>query len=413
MAGKNRSYKIFDISDKLTRTRMLLRALSLTFAVSLWLFVTWDGTATSVRNISVPLKYPDIQDGYSIANATATIEVTLEGRIENLALMDRNEVTASVAVHDLKPGKYRLPVQLDIPDGIRVASYSPQVVDIELFRIIERTLRPALTIVGETPPNLSLGNVGITPAEVVVRGPEPMILPIRRAEVKASADSLARGINEDLEVALVGEDGYVEGLVIEPSQVRVAAKLEEAVVQKQVPVRVSVEGKPSEGFNVGSVMLSPDMVTLRGRRSSLENVSEITLNDIDITGHYDIMDIAVPLDSPAADITIVSADRVNVTIEFSSVLEEMTFQGVPVKIDGNGVFEEWALNPSAVNVTLERTAATTEPFDMQAPPFELYVDVTNVVTRRMLLPVLVRGLSGDIRLLRIDPEWVTIRAVAR
>ncbi|MDR1514275.1 MAG: hypothetical protein LBS45_01150 [Synergistaceae bacterium] len=413
MSLKNRLQKFFDISDEAKRTRFVLRIFSIVFAVSLWLFVTWDSTAPSARNISVPLKYPDMQDGYSIVNAVSVIDVTLEGRIEQLALMDRSEIIASVAVQDLRPGKYRLPVQLEIPDGVRLSGYSPQVVDVELFRIIERTLRPTLSISGDAPENLSLGNVSIIPAEVVARGPESLIFSIRRAEVRETAQNLTVGINGDLDVRLVGGEGDEEGILVEPSKVRVVAKLEEAVNSKRVPVRVSVSGTPGEGFDIGIVSLSPDMVTLRGRRSSLKDVNEIVLNTIDITGHSEAMNIDVPLDPPASGITVVSADKVNVRVEFDSAVEVVTFQSVPVSIEGKSDNIEWALDPPEVSVTLERTVSATERFDMTHPPFELYVDVTNIVARRLALPVLARNLSRDMRILRIDPERVTIDAVTR
>jgi YbbR domain-containing protein len=416
MTVRGKLRKIFDISDGSRRTRIVLQILSIVFAASLWLFVTWDRTAPSSSNISVisvPLKYPDLQDGYSIANAVTVVDVTIEGRIERLALMDKSEITASVSVQDLRPGKYRLPVQLEIPDGVRLSGYSPHIVDVELFRIIERTLRPSLSVVGSTPENLSLGNVSITPAEVMARGPESLIFSIRRAEVRESVEKLTAGINDDLSVVLVGDGGDAEGILVEPAKVRVVAKLEEAVDQKRVPVRVTVEGTPAEGFDIGIVSVSPDMVTLRGRRSSLASVNEIALNAIDVTGHSEVMNIDVPLDSPASDITAVSADKVNVRVEFDSAMETVTFQAVPVSVDGRGVYLEWALDPASVSVTLERTVSSTEPFDISNPPLEPYVDVTNVVARRLMLPVLVRGLSGDMRVLRIEPERVTVNALIR
>ena len=413
MAAKRMFHKFFDFSDESRRTRIALQVLSLVFAMSLWLFVTWDGTAASVRNISVPLKYPDLQDGYSIADAATAIDVTLEGRIEVLALMDRNEITASVAVNDLRPGKYRLPVQLEIPEGVRLSAYSPHTVDVELFRIIERTLRPALSVTGSPPENLSLGSVSINPAEVVTRGPEALILSVRRAEVRESVENLMIGINGDLAVKLVGDDGDVDGILVEPRQVRVIAKLEEAVDLKRVPVMVSAEGIPAEGFDIGIVSVSPDMVTLRGRRSSLQRVDEIVLNAIDVTGHSETMDIDVPIDPPAEGIAVLSADKANVRIEFDSAVEAATFQNVPVSVTGLGVYGDWALEPATASVTLERTVADTARFDMDSPPLELYVDVTNVVTRRMVLPVLVRNLSEDVRVLRIDPERITINALIR
>ena len=413
MSVMGRLRKFFDISDEPRQTRIVLQVLSIVFAASLWLFVTWDGTAPSSRSISVPLMYPDLQDCYSISNAATAVDVTIEGRVDRLALMDKSEITASVLVQDLRPGKYRLPVQLEMPDGVRLSGYSPQIVDVELFRIIERTLRPSLRVVGAMPENLSLGDVSIIPAEVVARGPESLIFGVRRAEVRESVEKLTAGINDDLSVTLAGDGGDVEGILVEPAKVRVSAKLEEAIDQKRVPVRVPIEGAPAEGFDIGIVSVSPDMVTLRGRRSSLASVNEIVLDAIDVTGHAEAMNIDVPLDLPVQDITVVSADKVNVMVEFDSAMEAATFLSVPVTVDGRGAYLEWSLEPAMVSVTLERVVSTTEPFDMSRPPLELYVDVTNVVARRLSLPVLARGMSEDLRVLRVEPERVEVSAQIR
>jgi YbbR domain-containing protein len=316
-------------------------------------------------------------------------------------------------VKDLTPGKYGLPVQLEFPNGLRLAGYSPQSVDIELFRIIERTFKPSLSAVGVTPENLSLGAAEITPAEVVARGPEASVLSIRRAEVRSPVENLIRGINEDLPVALVGDDGDVSGVSLDPGRVRVSAKLAELMEQKRVPIRTFVEGTPHEGLDVGSVSVSPDMVTLRGRKSDLQSVNEIVLNAIVVTGQSETMNIDLPLESPAPDISVLSADRVNVRVEFNSAVEVVTFYGVPISIEGVGGYNEWNLGPSAVSVTVERTVAATEPFDMDNPPLSLYVDVTNVVSMRMILPVLVKNSAEGISVLSVEPEQVNIVAVPR
>jgi YbbR domain-containing protein len=410
---KNKMKKILNISDPQTRTRLLLKVLSLVFAVSLWLFVAWDGAAPSARSLSVPIKYSDLQEGYSITNLVTQIDVTLEGQIENLALLDRDKVTAVVSVHDLRPGKYRLPVQLEIPREVRLSAYSPQTVDIELFRIIERTLRPTLSVVGDIPENLSLGDVTINPREVVARGHEASVLAIRRVEVRSTVESLARGINEELPIVLVSDEGEVGGVRVEPPRVMVKANLIDAVAQKRVPVRVFVEGTPETGFDIGSVSVSPDVVTLRGTKRALENMNEFELSPIDVTGHSENMDIDLPLKPPAPEITILSADRVNVRVEFNSAMEVASFRGVPISVEGRGVYDEWVISPSSVSLTVERTVASTEPFEMEKSPVELYVDVTNVVSSRLLLPVLARGVPYGVRVLRIDPAEVTVDAVIR
>jgi YbbR domain-containing protein len=415
MTVKRGLKKIFDLTDKAMRTRMLLRVLSLALAVSLWLFVTWDGTALKRRTMDIPLKYIDLQDGHSVSNPVTEISVSVEGRIETLAAMDRNEMTASVSLHDLIPGKYTLPVQLEIPDGLRVTDYSPQTVELELFRIIERKLQPSLVVSGDMPENFSLGEVNISPKEVVARGPEAAVIAIKRAKVVGSAASLMTGINMDLPVLLENDDDRdaAAPVTVTPAKVWVNAKIVELIDQKTVPVKAATTGVPSDGFDVASISLSPDMVTLRGARSILLDITEIKLNDIDVTGHYESMDADIPIDPPAPGLSVVGAQNVNVRVDFNSAIEMMTFQDVAIRVEGSGAYDEWILSPAMASVTMERIVASTEPFDLDNPPVELYVDVTNIVSRRLVLPILTREISDDVRTVRVDPDQISVRAVVR
>jgi hypothetical protein len=59
-------------------------------------------------------------------------------------------------------------------------------------------------------------------------------------------------------------------------------------------------------------------------------------------------------------------------------------------------------------VTVERPAGgETDP---AKPPFELYVDATDVVSSQIALPVLVRGHAGGANVIRIEPPQVTLSA---
>ncbi len=235
-----------NFSDKASRMRWLLRVLSLVFAVALWLFVTWDGSAMSTRQFEIPLKYTDTSDGYSISNKTSNITVVVEGRLEVLAILSRNMITASVSMNGLKPGTYRLPVQVNIPDNLRLVSYNPQVVDFSLFRIIERRLKPNLVVKGEMPHDFSISNIEITPQEVVVRGSETEVLSVRRAEVTQTFPWLRLHSGSELPVYLAGDRGEVKGLAVEPKQVRVSVSFSEATDEITIPVKVPLKGVPAD-----------------------------------------------------------------------------------------------------------------------------------------------------------------------
>lgn len=406
---------LLDFSDSSKRTRWFLRVVSLAFAIALWLFVTWDGTTLSVREVGVPLKYTDLRENYSITNTTRGIVVTIEGRVEALALLlaNRNAITASVSLQNLEPGKYSLPVQVTVPENVRLVSYTPQAVEFELFRIIERRLQPVLSIKGEMPEELSLGNVAITPPEIVVKGPEADVLAIRRAEVQGTVAELRSDSTRELPVIFfgTGERGEIKGLIAEPRRVRVSAEFTEAVEDIRVPIEVSTRGAPEGNLSVSSVILSPDMVTLRGSKSVLAGISSLALDPVDVTGQEEDMDFDRPIESPGPGITIVGPDHANVRVAFRTAVKTKTYLHVPVKIRGRGVYTNWTITPPNAGVTVERSAVSEISADEEGPPLELYVDITNVVSRQLILPILVRDIANGVKVVRIEPEQITVEAV--
>ena len=403
---------LIDLSDATKRTRWLLRVVSIALALTLWFFVGWDGSDSRTKELTVPLRYLDIPDGYSISNRVHNITVLMEGNVELLALLDRNAVTASVSLQELRPGKYRLPVHVDSPERVRILDHSPQVVEFELYRIIERSLKPTLEITDEVPGGISVTEVVFQPLEVVIKGSETEVMAVRRAVVRSTLENLITHGTQDLPVVLLGEDGAeIAGLDSLPKQVQISVRVAETLEEIRVPVNVPVHGTPGNGLDIDAVVVSPDVVTLRGTEAALANITEVTLNPIDVSGHTEDMVVDIPLDAPAPGITIANADSVRVQVRLHSTVDARTFVGVPIAVFGQGAFTDWATSPAVANVMVERSVTGTEPFDMSKPPFELYVDVTNVVTDRLVLPVLVRNLRDGMRVIRIEPQQVTVSAI--
>lgn len=399
-----------DLSDEMKKTRWVLRILSVAFAVALWIFVTWDGTALSTREIAVPLKFADLLDGYSATSATRDVKVVIEGRQELLAF-GTNTITASVGMQDLRPGKYRLPVQVSVPESTRLVSCTPRFVEFELFRIIERTLQPRLAPPGDLPDGYSLEEFETIPSEVTVRGSESEVTSIRRAEIQGTFKELRSGLAKELPVLLMGEKDVVRGLAVKPEKVQVRAVFTESFEEKTVPVRAITTGSPTAALEVSSITVSPDFVTLRGPRGELQDISEIRLNAIDVSNASEDMDYDVPLIAQGSKVTVLGSPYAHVRVEFHSAVERYTFLNVPIAVRGRGVYENWDTVPSRADVTIEWSAVPGMSINRTNPPFELYVDVTNVVSQRISLPLLVKDLPLGIKIIRLEPEQITIRAI--
>lgn len=398
---------VVDLSDSTKRTKWFLRAVSLLFAVILWLFVTWDGTTFGVRELKIPLRYLNVPEGYSLAKTVEEVSVRIEGRAELLDLINRNAVTAAIELKEQQPlGKFTFPVNITAPQGMRVLGCSPESVDVELYMVISRTMNPSLQLRGAAPEGLTLTDVHIVPEEVTIRGRDSEVVAVKRAVVYATESEIRSG-GKALPVTLLGDEGEIEGLTPEPRTVLVSAKLTEASGRIRVPVHASVVGVPEAGMQVRSVTVSPDVVVLTGPRSALEKITELSLDEIDISGNAETLDVDIPLVSPAPGV-VVAEERVKVRVELQEMAEAKTFMSVPIRLYGQGADSGWKLSPPSVAVTAEREILNSRPFDESNPPFELYVDLTNIVADRIALPVLVRNAASGVRVIRIEPPQVMV-----
>lgn len=104
----------------------------------------------------------------------------------------------------------------------------------------------------------------------------------------------------DLTDAVAGEHSYEvfmdvpEGLNIENiSPSNVVLKLD-TVKDKIVPVRVDIKGTPPSGFIVGTPVITPPVVNVRGPTSILQNMEEVSI-EVDVTGSRETMRVARPV----------------------------------------------------------------------------------------------------------------------
>jgi YbbR domain-containing protein len=398
--------------NRAARNRWFMRAASVVFAFMLWYFVTWDSTGLEKREYLVQLNYGDVPEGYSISRVLPNVEVELEGRPEAFAFLNISSIKASIEMSSWKPGKYSLPIQLTPPGGFRVAGYSPNIVEFEVFRTIERTFRPLLVFSDNLPDSLTLASVDIVPAEVTVKGPETAVMALRRAETRGEVREMTGGTRE-MAVILTDENGDASGFEIVPPTVSVTAHFSRALQEARVPVKVEITGKPPEGLEVGAIVVSPDHVTLRGTREALLGVADIALNPIDVSGHTESMNIDIPLEAPSEAVTILGSQHVSVRVEFREAVETRTYMGVPVVLEGVADKSLWSMSPHSANVTIERAAVPAAPFAPEKPPLELYIDATNIVATQIALPIMTRNAAAGVSVIRIEPSQVTITALRK
>ena len=89
-----------------------------------------------------------------------------------------------------------------------------------------------------------------------------------------------------------------------------------------------------------------------------------------------------------------------------------TFTNVPLIVEGAEPGKEWKVSPHGVSITIEGPQLAIDSLGgSSSAPCELYIDVSNIVTKQMELPVLVKNLKKEFQVVQIEPEQVLVTAV--
>lgn len=399
-----------DFSNQ-SNMKWLLRVVSLLISVALWVFVGWDGNSAGTRPFDVPVRYTNLPKGHSIFSATENIHVILSGRLAALAAVDRSKIIAGVELREIQPGKYRLPVRVDTPKDVRVARVNPQIIEFELMRIIERVIPIRYQLKGEVPRGQLIQSIDISPAEVALKGNESKVAAVHEAVVEISLSEIQSGRGVSLPIKLSGANANIEGIEMDHRRATATVLFEKDTKGYRIPLRVRLEGKPDPEWEVASVKVTPSHIIVHRGAEETTNITEWVLPSVDITGLNENLHLTLPINVESADAGVEGPEYSKVEVRLRRIPEVQNFQNVPIKILGGDADREWRIEDPLVSVTIEQDPAFAQEREDEIP-FELYVDVTHVVSHRLSLPVLVRKIRKGVTVLRIEPERVTVTTAA-
>lgn len=146
----------------------------------------------------------------------------------------------------------------------------------------------------------------------------------------------------------------------------------ERTLQKTVPVRPRLLGRPAPGYEVGEMTTEPAEVRISGPKSRVQEVESAYTEPVSVEGaEADVVDhVNIGLEDPL--LRIQGNPRVRVTARVREVEHTRTFPGLPVEVR-RGSF---AARPPRVSVVLAGPASVLDQADSTA--IHAYVDAGQV-----------------------------------
>lgn len=264
-----------------------LKILSIIVAIFMWTFVinTTNPTVNkSYRNIPVVIRNQDDLEkkGYTIIgkDESYSTNVKLKGSREKLLSLRSENIYASVDISDLKEGVQSLDIEVDIPSGVSVDEIEPGEINLNIQKVIEKTMPVNLIFSDEIKDGRIVEVNELSPKEVTVKGPASIINKIDRAELRIDDINLLDGKIHNLPVKVLDKNGKaLSDINISHQDVNVSFLVYET---KRVNLKLVTIGRIDRDYEETARELSPDSIVIKGQESVIRDIEEIPTKPVNI-----------------------------------------------------------------------------------------------------------------------------------
>jgi diadenylate cyclase len=374
-----------DRQQLMTNLTVLLIAVML--SVAIWYFIIQTiNPAQTERIEGVPLEVTNQPAGTTLVTSVPeTVTAVVRTTASQQPTLSARDFDAVLSLAGMEPGFHSVAVTVETDTGqVQILEIEPQTLDLQLASIISRTVDVSVSLIHENQLSRAyqvLGPPEVSPAEVEVKGPEPLVNQVAEVQATLSLANASVPMEESRPVQALDETGQVvTGVSLEPSLVEVTVPIRQRINAKNVSIRVDTEGGTPTGYWISSLEVTPASVTLQGSPAQLEEVgSFINTVPVNLTNLGGDTSLQVPLDLPP-DLQAVNnegniANTVTVNIEVSAREGSLTLVR-PIKVIGtNGAGREVTVTPEEVRLILSGPVPRLNEIEADPDLIQVVVDV--------------------------------------
>ena len=397
------------IDDILTKP-FSLWLISAIIAVGLWTYVIGGKAEGEIsRTMSYKVEYINVAPQLEVKNKAIEVWVEVAGQEKDIdVLLIEKQITCEADARGLTAGRYRLPVNVVLPKGIRLKQIRPTQVEINLIRYADRLVNVDLVLPKDLQEGLYLDSVEIIPRQVEIKGIENDLARIGRIKISPTMEELKSGKELLLPPELESSESFEEEVKIEPKQIKLKAILVSGNPRRTVLVKARMSGAPDGDFAVLSTTVAPSEIMVEGPKSVLDKLESIETGTVDISGIRESTSMVISIKPPAnKSLKVLGEGTVKVTVNLQPISATKEITSIPVKIEGGGQIP-WKAVPPTVTITVEGLPSNINSLSAESIDVEAYVNALNLFSNQATIPVRSRINSDLFRVKSVSPYIITI-----
>lgn len=262
--------------------------LSVLLAIVMWAFVitsTNPSVSRTFRNVPILVEHKDELEakGYTIIglDEVGNVNIRVEGSRSKIIGIKQHDIQASIDVLNVKEGIQSVDVKVDAPSGVNISIIDPNDININVQKIVEKTIPVNLVIKDSLKDGKSVEVNEQSLKEIKVRGPASEINKIDRVDAIIDDANYLDGKMHNLAIHVLDKAGKeVNNVDKSADDINVSFTVAET---KSVKIRLNTYGEVADGYEIKNAMVSPSDCVLKGNGQVLKEIDEVTTFPVNVS----------------------------------------------------------------------------------------------------------------------------------
>lgn len=386
-----------------------IKLLSLFLAIILWLYIA-SGENPIIENFfDVSLATNNLREDLVVKEFPLNISVGIKGPKNVINSISPHQISGVVDFSDInEAGIYKLKVEVIAPKRTEITRIIPSDVKVDLERVLTQIVEVEYSLIGIPEKEYSLADEPqLDPSKVKITGAQSMLEKIKQIICTIDISGIKDDINKKIEVKVLDANGdEIKGVKIEPNIVEASISLTRGYLEKILPVKPRIIGKPAPGYYISQILANPNEIRIFGNYSKISNIDSLETIPIDVNGITKTLSVKVP---PALEegLNIVEGETslIEVTIQVKESIIQKTLKNIPVIPQDLSPFVSCEIEPKVVDVIVEGQNILIE--SIKEEDIKAFVGLTDsfqVEQKVKVQTIIPEGLL----LIRIEPEEVMV-----
>ncbi len=302
-----------------TKDKIFRAAASLILAIFLWMMANanMDPTRT-IRYSNIPVEYTNLSSELIVDNPVNSINIKVEGASSRLNKISKGNIKASVDLGNItKAGEYTLEVKINgIPDDVSINEISSKYILVKIGNYTDAESDFVIEATGKTASGYVLLDTYHDDVSVSMSGSDNITKKVYQIKGIIDVSGKNSSYTENVKLNAYDSSGeLLKDIKITPESINVNVIISQL---KSVPVNPVTTGECNEGYNVSSISLSSNEVTIAASDEILAAISSLNTNPIDISGKDSSFDTEISFALPDG-VSLYSEQKYTAHVQIESV----------------------------------------------------------------------------------------------